>query len=83
MVLKKKRNTPTVRFMDMARGRDASATMSDVDDPLSKQPKWCTACAKVSTRILGRRTAPFPHTSLFLPAPRVVLPKILVLTQPK
>ena len=32
----------------------------------------------VSTRILGRRTAPF-HLSLFMTASRMVLPKILVL----
>ena len=35
--------------------------------------------AEVSTRILGRRTAPF-HLALFLTASRMVLPKILVLT---
>ena len=38
------------------------------------------AVAQVSTRILGRRTAPFPRLSLFLTAPRVALPNILVLT---
>ena len=35
---------------------------------------------RISTRILGRRTAPFHH-SLFLAASRMVLPKILVLTR--
>ena len=35
--------------------------------------------SQASTRILGRRTAPFPPFLIFLTASRVVLPKILVL----
>ena len=31
--------------------------------------------AQVSTGILGRRTAPFPHLPLFLTAPRMGLPQ--------
>ena len=34
-----------------------------------------TLAEAVSTRILGRRTAPFPHLSLFLTAPRMALPQ--------
>ena len=45
----------------------------------SEDAPFGCAEADVSTRILGRRTAPF-HLSVFLTASRVVLPKILVLT---
>ena len=48
-----------------------------------KQAKLCddkVSDEQVSTRILGRRTAPFTTFVIFLTASRMVLPNILVLT---
>ena len=40
----------------------------------------CVECPLVSTRIVGRRTAPFSTFALFRTACRMVSPKLLVLT---
>ena len=64
-----------------AQGSAQANATAQYEAVLEAQVCHVGSCTRISTRILGRRAAPFHH-SLFLAASRMVLPKILVLTGP-